>query len=92
MSRHSASGGRWVRLRARVLAASDVCWLCGHEGADQVDHVVPIAKGGDKWDIRNMRPAHGTDPCPVCGLRCNQRRNRRPRRVEAGEPRPSRAW
>src|SRR5262245_57006563 len=32
--------------RARVLAASDVCWLCGHAGARQVDHVVPLARGG----------------------------------------------
>lgn len=33
------------------------CWLCGHLGADTLDHVVPVSKGGTN-DPDNLRPAH----------------------------------
>lgn len=33
------------------------CYLCGDEGADTIDHVVPLIKGGSN-DIKNLRPAH----------------------------------
>lgn len=46
------------RVRLRVLAESDVCWLCGHTGADTVDHLVPLAYGGPLLDPHNLRPAH----------------------------------
>lgn len=64
------------RNRAAVLAQSTVCWLCGHEGADQADDVVPKSQGG-KSTPANLRPAHGTQPCPTCGVRCNQSRGAR---------------
>ena len=64
------------RNRATVLEQSRVCWLCGHDGADQVDDVVPKAKGGTSA-LANLRPAHGTNPCPTCGVRCNQSRGSR---------------
>ncbi|WP_106212495.1 HNH endonuclease [Kineococcus rhizosphaerae] len=48
----------WRKLRARVLAKSDVCHLCGRPGADEVDHVIPIARGGALLDEANCRPAH----------------------------------
>jgi 5-methylcytosine-specific restriction endonuclease McrA len=59
-------GWRWRQVRAQVLAASTTCWLCGGPGADTVDHVVPVAKGGAPYDLRNLRPAHGRkrDGCP----------------------------
>lgn len=63
--------------RATLLAISDLCWLCGHHGADQADHVIPIADGGTS-DITNLRPSHGTRPCPTCGIRCNQHRGTTP--------------
>ena len=63
------------RNRATVLAQSRVCWLCGHGGADQVDDVVPKARGGTST-LANLRPAHGTRPCPTCGIRCNQVRGK----------------
>jgi len=34
-----------------------VCWLCGGAGADTLDHVVPVTRGGDN-DPANLRPAH----------------------------------
>lgn len=56
---HGRKSPRWKQVRARVLAASDICWLCGRGGADTVDHVIPLSKGGDPLDPSNLRPAHG---------------------------------
>lgn len=56
--------------RAILLAQNDVCWLCGHPGAQTADHVVvdrdwprhevtgKRLPGFDALD--NLRPAHGT--------------------------------
>lgn len=69
---HARLGGRTRQRRnARVLAASTVCHLCGHEGADEVDHVIALANGGSE-DLSNLRPAHGQQPCPTCGIKCNR--------------------
>ena len=50
----------WERQRRnRVIMARHGrrCHICGQPGADQVDHVVPLARGGtDTMD--NLRPAH----------------------------------
>lgn len=62
--------------REAVLKASRICWLCGHDGADQTDDVIPKSRGGTNA-ITNLRPAHGTAPCPTCGIRCNQSRGNR---------------
>lgn len=60
---------------ARIIAAHrGVCHLCGHDRAEQVDHVVPWAE----WthhdlsvhDASNLAPAHGR-PCPTCGIACH---------------------
>jgi hypothetical protein len=68
---------RWRRVRAEVLAASTVCWLCGHEGAASVDHEPPLrelrALGLDPEDPRYLRPAHGAlSRCKTCGKACNE--------------------
>lgn len=69
---HKRIGGRTRQHRnARVLAASDVCHICGHSGSDEVDHVVALARGGSE-DYSNLRPAHGQQPCPTCGIKCNR--------------------
>lgn len=48
----------------------------GHPGARQVDHLIPVTEGGDEWDIRNCRPAHGVsrrpNPCPECSPQAGQ--------------------
>jgi 5-methylcytosine-specific restriction endonuclease McrA len=68
------------RARAKVLADSTICWLCGHDGATTVDEVVPLSYGGSALDPDNLRPAHGVQGCPTCGRKCNQARgNRAPR-------------
>lgn len=71
------SGIEWDRKKAVVIDHyKGICALCEHPGAKQVDHVIVYA---DKRDdsIANLRPAHGSsgsqkNPCPVCGLNCNQ--------------------
>ena len=66
------------KIRARVLAESDVCLVCGHGAADAVDHVTPVAKGGAKLDPDNMAPIHGVTGCPVCLRKCNNEKGDRP--------------
>lgn len=64
------------RENKAILAVSDVCHLCGHPGADAVDHDVPLARGGP--DARhNKAPAHHDVPCPTCGHRCNREKGSR---------------
>jgi hypothetical protein len=94
-SRSAGRKGRpWRRTRASVLATSTVCWLCGHEGAGDVDHDPPrdelLAHGLDPEDPRFLRPAHGASSrCRTCGRCCNQVKGNRdhlPKRTN------SRAW
>lgn len=65
------------RRNQRILAASDVCHICGHPGADAVDHVVSLARGGRDHDD-NLAPAHHTVSCPTCGEKCNRVKSDKP--------------
>lgn len=69
--RRDLTSYRYRKQRARLLAESDVCHLCGHPGADVVDHLQPVARGGDPYDPDNQAPAHGVKGCPTCGRKCN---------------------
>jgi 5-methylcytosine-specific restriction protein A len=63
--RRSGSTRRWRQLRAAVLVRDAYqCWLCGLDGADSVDHVIPRTHGGTD-DPTNLRAAHS---------RCNSSR------------------
>ena len=70
------SGRFWDRKKANVIAYyHGVCHLCNHNGALQIDHVIPFAETQDD-SIGNLRPVHGVagkqnNRCPVCGLACN---------------------
>jgi hypothetical protein len=83
VARSSGRKGRpWRRIRAQVLATSTVCWLCGHEGAGDIDHDPPrselLARGLNPEDPQYLRPAHGAySRCPTCGRCCNQVRGNR---------------
>ncbi|MBO0917528.1 MULTISPECIES: HNH endonuclease [Streptomyces] len=57
--------------RAAFLADNDVCHICGHVGADVIDHIRPVASGADPRDRDNWAPAHGVNRCPTCGRNCN---------------------
>lgn len=78
MSRHSEDGRRYRVLRRAYLAANPVCWICGHLGADQIDHDPPRLHHRAKLDQATWRPAHGTSRCPTCGRCCNQERGTKP--------------
>ncbi|WP_411132713.1 HNH endonuclease [Streptomyces sp. 030-HV] len=66
------------KLRAQVLAESDVCLVCGHPGADAVDHMQPVSKGGARLDPDNLAPIHGNAGCPVCLRKCNNEKGDKP--------------
>ena len=79
------AGSRWRRIRLEVLERdARVCWICNTPGADTVDHLVPLSKGGDPYDKGNLRAAHNL---------CNVRRGtgRRPP-SSAAMVRTSRHW
>ncbi|OQR64767.1 HNH endonuclease [Streptomyces maremycinicus] len=65
-------------MRARLLAASDVCIVCGHGASDAADHIVPVSKGGARLDPDNLAPIHGVAGCPVCLRKCNSEKGDRP--------------
>lgn len=70
--RKRMTGRKRQERNRRILAASDVCHICGHPGADAVDHVKAFARGGSDTDPTNLKPAHHDVPCAVCGERCNR--------------------
>ena len=74
MSQHHKrmSGRKRQERNRRILAASDVCHICGHPGSDAVDHVIPFARcyalGIDPEAPTNLKPAHH-DVAPYCNRR-----------------------
>jgi 5-methylcytosine-specific restriction protein A len=60
-------GRRLMRIRARVLSASPMCVLCQAVGrvraATQVDHIVPIFKGGSDHPIDDSNRQALCDDC-----------------------------
>lgn len=57
--RKRLSGEKLQKLRKQVFNYyGEQCWLCGGEGADTIDHIIPVADGGDD-SLDNLRPAHG---------------------------------
>jgi 5-methylcytosine-specific restriction endonuclease McrA len=63
-----SNGWRRRQLRARVLAAYDVCAICGkpvdktlktpHPMSAEVDELVPVSRGGDPYSFANCRLTH----------------------------------
>jgi 5-methylcytosine-specific restriction endonuclease McrA len=91
MGANSVTGRRGQQMLRLTLAVwGTMCHLCGKDGADSRDHVIPRAKGGPDT-LDNSRPAHMT---------CNRLRSdmdlpewyrRHPLPARAPVP-PSRAW
>lgn len=88
VAHRSIRKGRPYRTaKANLRARTEMCWMCGHLGAYELDHepalVVLLQLGLDPNDPSYHRAAHGTScPCPTCGQRCNQIKgagDRRPR-------------
>ena len=76
--RGGAAGHRWNVFRQLVFATyGDTCWLCGHGGARQVDHIESVTEHPELvFSLKNCRPAHGApgNRCRTCGQNCNQLR------------------
>lgn len=51
---------RWYRVRARYLRTHPLCVRCGAV-ADVVDHILPMARGGEQYHTDNLQPL-----CTVC--------------------------
>ena len=74
MSQHHKrlSGRKRQERNRKILAASDVCHLCGQPGSDAIDHVIPFARcaalGLDPDAPSNLKPAHH-DVAPYCNRR-----------------------
>lgn len=66
------------KIRARILAESDVCIVCGHTASDAVDHITPVSRGGARKDPDNLAPIHGVLGCPTCGRKCNNEKGDKP--------------
>lgn len=55
--------------RKRILMTQDICAICGkvvdktlkrpNEYAPEVDHIIPISRGGHPSDISNLQLVHG---------------------------------
>ena len=57
MSRHHGRlhSRRWARVRRAVLDRDGWrCRRCGRASRMEVDHVVPLDRGGDPWDPGNL--------------------------------------
>lgn len=60
----------WKTRKALVLKRhAGICHVCGHGQAEQVDHLLNLARGGNH-EPANLAPIHGTH-CPTCGRRCH---------------------
>jgi hypothetical protein len=72
------SGRPYSRVRAQVMAEdADRCIICGHYGgANELEHRVDRAMGGDPLARANLGRAHGTSS--RCG-QCPPQRNGLPR-------------
>ena len=47
-SQRAKNSSQWKKTRKRIIARDQgICAYCGVEGATTVDHVVPVARGGD---------------------------------------------
>ena len=86
-----ANGGKRARLRARVLAAYDVCAICGrpvdktlktpHPMSAEVDEIIPVSRGGDPLAWGNVQLTHR-----CCNQTRSNRSNEWAKRKAAGRP------
>ncbi|MGV0793034.1 HNH endonuclease signature motif containing protein [Mycolicibacterium sp. XJ1819] len=79
-STHASSNDRqWQAVRDAYIHAHPYCqWPGCHRVADQVDHIVPLAEGGDRYSSANLQSLC-TDHHTEKTIRDAQRGKTRPR-------------
>jgi 5-methylcytosine-specific restriction protein A len=61
--RYGMSSGTMRALKRRVaLRDNGCCYVCGGEDADELEHIVPVSKGGAPRDLDNLGLIH-SEPC-----------------------------
>lgn len=96
-SRYADNGSRRRKIRARLLASTDTCAICGkpidkslktpHPYSAEVDEIIPVSKGGDPLDIRNCQLVHR-----ICNQRKGNKLNYSPGSPAPGPIACSRKW
>ena len=90
----SAARQAYYRNRKKILANEDICAICGgavdktlpayHPLSAEVDHKIPVTKGGDPANIENLQLAH---------RKCNQTKfNKVPEIVQEKEGVDPKSW
>ena len=78
MSRHHrplVNSRRWLAVRRAVLDRDGWrCTSCGAPGALECDHVRPLRRGGDPYDMANLQTL-----CRACHIAKTRRENTRPK-------------
>jgi len=76
---------RWRQVREIVLARDLICVVCREEAANEADHIVAIARGGEVWDLSNLQG--------LCAS-CHSKKTRREGATGVGPSLPTsrRAW
>ena len=78
--------GAWRKLRLVIFRRDGYrCQKCGKAGRLEVDHVIPIHRGGDVWDAGNLQAL-----CRGCHIRKSAGESSR--RKRAAMPQYRRDW
>ena len=83
----------WDRLRKAILAREPLCRLCAKEGknekATQVDHILPISRGGRRFAEDNLQPLCAPCHSAKTNAERDYRRVKAPRQTDdRGYPNP----
>lgn len=74
MAKAAYRGRRWERTRRLVLERDGWrCQGCGRSGWLEVDHIRPLSRGGDHFDLGNLQAL-----CKSCHSRKTARERRAP--------------
>lgn len=71
-------GTKWRVIREQILRGGPPCVRCGAP-ATEVDHIVPLSRGGDPYELTNLQPM-----CKPCNVAKGDRPER-PRKVGPAE-------
>ena len=68
---------RWAIVRRAVFERDNWrCVECGRAGRLECDHITPLQRGGDPWDMANLQT-----PCRTCHIEKMKMENLNPMRL-----------